>query len=150
MCLFQIERLQAASDRESALVNMLNNDPWLDARLCEAVKLLMLVGALELKVASDKGQPLPLFAELLFARDTSSTPNDLMHNHLRHVGDTAGLEQVGKLLVNTVLYVTFTNYLEKICNKVYLPLLKNLTSLYKVCSSPYVHKFLPSLRKIYL
>ncbi|XP_034251657.1 uncharacterized protein LOC117651607 isoform X2 [Thrips palmi] len=94
-----IERLQAASDRESALVNMLNNDPWLDARLCEAVKLLMLVGALELKAAADQGQPLPLFAELLFARDTSSTPNDLMHNHLRHVGDTAGLEQVEMFLL---------------------------------------------------
>lgn len=94
-----IERLQAASDRESALVNMLNNDPWLDARLCEAMKLLMLVGALELKVAADQGQPLPLFAELLFARDTSSTPNDLMHNHLRHVGDTAGLEQIEMFLL---------------------------------------------------
>ncbi|KAK3913938.1 Ubiquitin thioesterase otulin [Frankliniella fusca] len=91
-----VERLQLASDRESALANMLNADPWLDARLCEAVKLLMLVGALELKNAADQGAPLPLFAELLFARETSSTPCDLMNNHLRNVGDTAGLEQAVK------------------------------------------------------
>lgn len=94
--------MQSASDKESALANMLNNDPWLDARLCEAAKLLMLVGALELKAAADQGQPLPLFAELLFARDTSSTPCDLMNNHLKHVGDTAGLEQVGAYLFNIV------------------------------------------------
>lgn len=94
-----VERLQSASDRESSLANMLNNDPWLDARLCEAAKLLMLVGALELKVAADQGQPLPLFAELLFARDTSSTPCDLMNNHLKHVGDTGGLEQVEMFLL---------------------------------------------------
>ncbi|KAE8743884.1 hypothetical protein FOCC_FOCC009515 [Frankliniella occidentalis] len=94
-----IERLQLASDKESALANMLNADPWLDARLCEAAKLLMLVGALELRNAADQGAPLPLFAELLFARDTSSTPCDLMNNHLKNVGDTAGLEQVEMFLL---------------------------------------------------
>ena len=39
-------------------------------------------------------QTVPLFAMLLFARDTSSTPRDLMTNHLNHVGDSGGLEQV--------------------------------------------------------
>ena len=39
-------------------------------------------------------QAVPLFATLLFARDTSSTPRELMVNHLNHVGDSGGLEQV--------------------------------------------------------
>ena len=39
-------------------------------------------------------QTVPLFAMLLFARDTSSTPRELMANHLNHVGDSGGLEQV--------------------------------------------------------
>jgi hypothetical protein len=36
----------------------------------------------------------PLFAMLMFARDTSETPKDLMNNHLREVGNSGGLEQV--------------------------------------------------------
>jgi ubiquitin thioesterase otulin len=36
----------------------------------------------------------PLFAMLMFARDTSETPKDLMNNHLREVGNSVGLEQV--------------------------------------------------------
>ncbi len=116
----KIERLQLASDRESALANMLNADPWLDARLCEAAKLLMLVGALELRNAADQGAPLPLFAELLFARDTSSTPSDLMNNHLKNVGDTAGLEQVRN---------NSSNIRKKVIN---LKLIKVLTQTYSL------------------
>ena len=40
------------------------------------------------------GRNTPVFAWLLFARDTSETPEGLFRNHINVVGDSAGLEQV--------------------------------------------------------
>ena len=77
------------------MATLLNSDPSLDLHVVEAVKLHMLQCAMELHRGSTNGSDnVPLFAMLMFARDTSETPKDLMNNHLREVGNTGGLEQV--------------------------------------------------------
>lgn len=40
------------------------------------------------------GEDIPVFAMLLFARDSSESPLGLLTNHLNRTGDTGGLEQV--------------------------------------------------------
>lgn len=62
--------------------------------LYEAVKFLMLNRAIELYDDKEKGKEVPFFSVLLFARDTSSDPGQLLKNHLNQVGHTGGLEQV--------------------------------------------------------
>jgi ubiquitin thioesterase otulin len=82
-------------EREDALARLLNSDLIFDLHLVEAVKLHMLACAMQLYDSNCAGQhEVPVFAVLLFARDTSETPHDLMNNHLQAVGNTAGLEQV--------------------------------------------------------
>jgi len=82
-----------------------NAAPDLDLRCMEAVKLHMLAAAVELE-RHQQSQEAPLFATLLFARDTSATPRQLMSNHLNHVGDSGGLEQVEMFLLGHTLGVT--------------------------------------------
>lgn len=62
--------------------------------LLEALKFLMLRTAVELHSASERGESVPEFCWLLFARDTSHCPRTLLTNHLLHVGSSGGLEQV--------------------------------------------------------
>lgn len=64
--------------------------------LYEAVKFLMLNRAIELYDDKEKGEEVPFFSVLLFARDTSSDPGQLLRNHLNQVGHTGGLEQVSR------------------------------------------------------
>jgi len=64
--------------------------------LLEALKLLMLGRAVELHSCMQGNGDVPLFCWLLFARDSSDCPRSFLSNHLRHVGLSAGLEQVGK------------------------------------------------------
>ncbi|KAJ9583914.1 hypothetical protein L9F63_021746, partial [Diploptera punctata] len=81
-------------NKEDALAALLNCDPTLDLHIVEAVKLHMLWQAMQLHRQNSSGtDEVPLFAMLMFARDTSETPRDLMNNHLRDVGSTGGLEQ---------------------------------------------------------
>lgn len=60
----------------------------------EAIKLLMFLEAHSLYEASQKGDDVPVFVWLLFARDTSENPESLLKNHINSVGDSGGLEQV--------------------------------------------------------
>ncbi|KAB1280991.1 Ubiquitin thioesterase otulin [Camelus dromedarius] len=53
--------------------------------LYEAVKFLMLNRAIELYDDKEKGKEVPFFSVLLFARDTSSDPGQLLRNHLNQV-----------------------------------------------------------------
>ena len=62
--------------------------------LLEALKFLMLRTAVELHGASERGDAVPEFCCLLFARDSSRCPRSLLTNHLQHVGFSGGLEQV--------------------------------------------------------
>lgn len=94
-------------NREETLVTLLNSDPTLDLHVVEAVKLHMLQCAMELHRGNTSGaDDVPLFAMLMFARDTSETPKDLMNNHLREVGNSGGLEQVEMFLLGYTLRVT--------------------------------------------
>ncbi|KAK7862901.1 hypothetical protein R5R35_002453 [Gryllus longicercus] len=98
--------LSSSEDRQQTLVTLLNRNPSLDLHLMEAAKLHMLMCAMELYEASSAGLDVPLFAMLMFARDTSETPRDLMNNHLKNVGNTGGLEQVEMFLLGYALQVT--------------------------------------------
>ncbi|KAG8334309.1 hypothetical protein J6590_093452 [Homalodisca vitripennis] len=91
---------RSVEEREDTLQHLLNTDPTLDLHLMEAVKLHMMVAALNLHDSYSKGQDVPLFSILLFARDTSEVPLDFMNNHLVKVGNTGGLEQNLSRFVN--------------------------------------------------
>lgn len=74
--------------------------------LFEAIKLLMLHAAIALHADMTAGKEVPVFVWLLFARDTSETPEQLMKNHLNMVGDSGGLEQVEMFLLGYALNIT--------------------------------------------
>nr|CAD7441877.1 unnamed protein product [Timema bartmani] len=95
-----ISLLSSERNREEALVNILTSDPLLDLHIMEAVKLHMLHRAMELHQANSNGYDVPLFAVLMFSRDTSETPKDFMNNHLSEVGNSGGLEQVQEFLLH--------------------------------------------------
>lgn len=80
--------------REEYLVSLLNRLPEVDLQLMEAVKLLMMLRAIELYDNCNSGIEVPVFVWLMFARDTASTPEQFFRNHLNVVGDTGGLELV--------------------------------------------------------
>ncbi|XP_059489301.1 uncharacterized protein LOC132204683 [Neocloeon triangulifer] len=107
-CLESLDNLaklmSESSNRESLLVHMLNTSPSLDLHILEAVKLHMLAAALQIhKHNVTTTDELPLFAILMFARDTSETPQDFTKNHLQVVGDSGGLEQVEMFLLSHTL-----------------------------------------------
>uniref|UniRef100_A0A8D0C0R9 OTU deubiquitinase with linear linkage specificity n=1 Tax=Salvator merianae TaxID=96440 RepID=A0A8D0C0R9_SALMN len=79
-------------------------------RLYEAVKFLMLNSAIQLYEDNEKGKAVPVFSWLLFARDTSSNPSQLMENHLNQLGHTGGLEQVEMFLLAYALQHTIQVY----------------------------------------
>lgn len=60
----------------------------------EALKIMMLAKAIELDYNRVHEKEVPLFCWLMFARDTSTNPYQFMKNHLNHVGNTCGLDQV--------------------------------------------------------
>ncbi|XP_076147060.1 uncharacterized protein LOC143131356 isoform X1 [Alosa pseudoharengus] len=78
--------------------------------LMEALKLLMLARAVELHAAMQKGDDVPIFCWLLFARDTSSCPRTFLANHLSQVGFSGGLEQVEMFLLGYALRHTIKAY----------------------------------------
>lgn len=88
--------------------------------LYEAVKFLMLNTAIKLYEDYKKGLEVPEFSWLLFARDTSSDPFQLMKNHLNQLGHTGGLEQVspGPLSLSAMHIVNWVQSL--LCAKRYL------------------------------
>ncbi|XP_020636943.3 ubiquitin thioesterase otulin isoform X1 [Pogona vitticeps] len=79
-------------------------------KLYEAVKFLMLNIAVKLYEDNEKGKEVPVFSWLLFARDTSSDPSQLMENHLNQLGHTGGLEQVEMFLLAYALQHTIQVY----------------------------------------
>ncbi|XP_040921290.1 uncharacterized protein LOC121200215 [Toxotes jaculatrix] len=78
--------------------------------LLEALKLLMLGRAVELHGCMQGGGDVPLFCWLLFARDSSDCPRSFLVNHLRHVGLSAGMEQVEMFLLGHALQCTIQVY----------------------------------------
>lgn len=93
-----------ASSRVKYFLNFFNSGNEDEIMIFEAFKLLMLHAAVMLH-RGDQSQG-PEFSWLLFARDSSETPEQLMQNHLNTAGDTGGLEQV-RLLLNISSRHTF-------------------------------------------
>ena len=84
--------------RVSHLLTVFNFQPVeVEIRLLEAVKFLMLLEALQLHKKMKAGEDIPIFAIIMFARDSSHDPWHFMLKHLNAVGDTGGLEQVRKM-----------------------------------------------------
>uniref|UniRef100_A0AAY4DU32 OTU domain-containing protein n=1 Tax=Denticeps clupeoides TaxID=299321 RepID=A0AAY4DU32_9TELE len=78
--------------------------------LLEALKFLMLRTAAGLHAAMERGEDVPEFCCLLFARDSSRCPRSLFTNHLRLVGVSGGLEQVEMFLLGYSLQQTIRVY----------------------------------------
>lgn len=98
--LFQWEKLseiKTLADRQAACDELFRSEAD-EYSLFEAVKFLMLNTAIKLHEDNEKGKEVPMFSWLLFARDTSSNPAQLMKNHLNQLGHTGGLEQVSLAL----------------------------------------------------
>lgn len=109
-CLFakfsECQSLSTNEERNSWPVNLLNLDTKVDLQCMEAIKLLMFLEAHSLYEASQKGDDVPVFVWLLFARDTSENPESLLKNHINPVGDSGGLEQIEMILLGYTLEVT--------------------------------------------
>lgn len=94
--------MRTAEERQMACDQLFRNEEE-EYSLYEAVKFLMLSRAIELYDDKEKGKDVPLFCVLLFARDTSNDPGQLLTNHLNQVGHTGGLEQV-RCALRSVLF----------------------------------------------
>ncbi|XP_074062625.1 ubiquitin thioesterase otulin isoform X3 [Macrotis lagotis] len=84
--------MRSAEERQVACDELFRNEEE-EYSLYEAVKFLMLSKAIQLYDDKEKGKDVPFFSVLLFARDTSGDPAQLLRNHLNQVGHTGGLEQ---------------------------------------------------------
>ncbi|CAN8004417.1 unnamed protein product [Ixodes hexagonus] len=104
------DQLNAAANPELFLARRLNEDPALDARLVEAVKIVMLKSALDLHALTqrDSDQPCPVFATVLFSRASSTTPKDLFLNHLNRLGMEQEVQEVELYLLGYALATTLT------------------------------------------
>ncbi|XP_062939571.1 ubiquitin thioesterase otulin isoform X3 [Cynocephalus volans] len=87
-----LAEMRTAEARQIACDELFTNEEE-EYSLYEAVKFLMLNRAIELYDDKEKGKEVPFFSVLLFARDTSNDPGQLLKNHLNQVGHTGGLEQ---------------------------------------------------------
>ncbi|XP_032485141.1 ubiquitin thioesterase otulin isoform X3 [Phocoena sinus] len=93
-----LAELRTAEARQIACDELFTNEEE-EYSLYEAVKFLMLNRAIELYDDKEKGREVPFFSVLLFARDTSGDPGQLLRNHLNQVGHAGGLEQVEMFLL---------------------------------------------------
>ncbi|KAF7478842.1 Hypothetical predicted protein [Marmota monax] len=93
-----LAEMRTAEARQMACDELFTNEEE-EYCLYEAVKFLMLNRAIELYDDKEKGKEVPFFSVLLFARDTSNDPGQLLRNHLNQVGHTGGLEQVEMFLL---------------------------------------------------
>lgn len=98
--------MKTFADRQAACDELFQSEED-EYSLYEAVKFLMLNTAIKMYEDNEKGKDVPVFAWLLFARDTSRNPSQLMENHLNQLGQTGGLEQVS--LIFHILYIGLYN-----------------------------------------
>ena len=89
--------ISSQPERIESTLSLLNNETD-EFKILEATKLLMYDSAVQLYRRLSRGDEVPVFAMLLFARDSCESPRGLLTNHLNRTGDTGGLEQVSKLL----------------------------------------------------
>ncbi|XP_058688785.1 ubiquitin thioesterase otulin isoform X2 [Poecile atricapillus] len=104
-----ISEIKGPLEKQEACDELFKNEEE-EYSLYEALKFLMLNTAIELYNADKSGKRVPVFSWLLFARDTSSNPCQLMQNHLNHIGHSGGLEQVEMFLLAYALQYTIQVY----------------------------------------
>uniref|UniRef100_A0A8D0FJU0 OTU deubiquitinase with linear linkage specificity n=1 Tax=Strix occidentalis caurina TaxID=311401 RepID=A0A8D0FJU0_STROC len=104
-----ISEIKGPIEKQEACDKLFKNEEE-EYSLYEALKFLMLNTAIELYNDDKNGRRVPVFSWLLFARDTSSNPRQLMHNHLNHIGHSGGLEQVEMFLLAYALQYTIQVY----------------------------------------
>uniref|UniRef100_A0A2C9KDR0 Uncharacterized protein n=1 Tax=Biomphalaria glabrata TaxID=6526 RepID=A0A2C9KDR0_BIOGL len=95
--------LTSHEERVARTISVLNTNETLDLELMEGLKAMMLIELFKLRRRIDDEEDVPIFAHLLFARDSSMTLSDFLKNHLNCVGDTGGLEQVELCLLGQAL-----------------------------------------------
>lgn len=76
------------------LIEFFNSNHQMVLESLEAVKLLMLVEAVELHSSWQAGHDVPTFYWLLFGRKTSGDPENFMLHHLNSIGKHQGLQPV--------------------------------------------------------
>ena len=76
------------------ILQMMNSPEEEEIKIFEAVKFLMLFKSIEYFNMMQNDEVVNILPFLLFARDTSTNPELFMANHLNHVGDSCGLDQV--------------------------------------------------------
>ena len=86
--------LPSLQEKQLQLFQLLNSVSEEEITLLEAMKLLMFLSAVELYQRNITGDEVPVFVWLMYARDTSETPAQLLRNHINKCGDSGGLEQV--------------------------------------------------------
>ncbi|NXX87884.1 OTUL thioesterase, partial [Centropus bengalensis] len=104
-----ISEIEDLVEKQEACDKLFTNEEE-EYSLYEALKFLMLNTAIRLYNDDKNGRSVPVFSWLLFARDTSSNPCQLMHNHLNHIGHSGGLEQVEMFLLAYALQYTIQVY----------------------------------------
>ncbi|XP_062986305.1 ubiquitin thioesterase otulin isoform X2 [Elgaria multicarinata webbii] len=104
-----MSEIKILSERQAACDELFKSEED-EYRLYEAVKFLMLNIAIKLYEDNEKEKEVPVFSWLLFARDTSRNPSQLMENHLNQLGHTGGLEQVEMFLLAYALQHTIQVY----------------------------------------
>lgn len=97
-------------ERIDSTLSLLNNETE-EFKILEATKLLMFDVAVQLHRRMTRGDDVPIFAMLLFARDSSESPRRLLTNHLNRTGDTGGLEQVSNCTPSLPTPVTRTSWM---------------------------------------
>ncbi|XP_076045085.1 uncharacterized protein LOC143027610 isoform X2 [Oratosquilla oratoria] len=109
-CLDTLDKLvldiMGCENKDSVVLTALNSNPHIDIKICEAIKLHMMMAAVDLYQRNISGDSVPLFAMIMFARQSSETPKEFLANHLNAVGDTAGLEQIEMFLLGHMLQVS--------------------------------------------
>ncbi|XP_040833357.1 ubiquitin thioesterase otulin isoform X2 [Ochotona curzoniae] len=104
-----LAEMRTCEARQKACDELFTNEEE-EYSLYEAVKFLMLNRAIELYDDKERGKEVPFFSVLLFARDTSNDPGQLLRNHLNQVGHTGGLEQVEMFLLAYAVQHTIQVY----------------------------------------
>ncbi len=85
----------------------MNENEQSEIKLFEAVKFLMLYNSIKLFDAMNSGKDVCILPMLLFARDTSQDPKSFMKNHLNHVGESMGFDQVCVVFIFCVMFTLF-------------------------------------------
>lgn len=102
--LLQMDEVLNISDRrqrEQFLIHLVNRCPEVDLRLLEAIKMLMMLKAIDLyeaqQMTATGTKVSSAFVWLLYARELTRTPELLFRNRINSLGDSVGLDQVSQI-----------------------------------------------------